>query len=65
MNLYVNGQEIFLDRQMSAEDWLKGSGIDPKLVAVEHNGVILEKSAYGKMLQEGDRLEVVRFVGGG
>lgn len=41
-------------------------GFDPKRVAVEKNGEIVPRAQYETTpLQEGDRLEVVRFVGGG
>jgi len=33
---------------------------------VEHNGEIIERSAYESVtLREGDRVEIVRMVGGG
>ena len=39
---------------------------DMKRVAVELNGDILPKSQYeNTVLQDGDRIEVVSFVGGG
>ena len=41
-------------------------GFDPKRVAVEKNGEIVPRAQYeATPLEEGDRLEVVRFVGGG
>ncbi len=41
-------------------------GFDPKRVAVEKNGEIVPRAQYeATPLEEGDKLEVVRFVGGG
>ena len=41
-------------------------GFDPKRVAVEKNGEIVPRAQYeATPLAEGDKLEVVRFVGGG
>jgi thiazole synthase len=41
-------------------------GLDPAKVAVEHNGEIAPRSRLGEIaLGEGDRLEIVHFVGGG
>ena len=41
-------------------------GIDPRRVAVEHNLTIVPKDRYATtLLREGDRLEIVHFVGGG
>lgn len=40
--------------------------LDPAKVAVEHNGTIAPRSDLaGHALSEGDRLEIVHFVGGG
>jgi thiamine biosynthesis protein ThiS len=39
---------------------------DPKRIAVERNGEIVFKSQYSEtVLEDGDSLEVVSFVGGG
>ena len=36
------------------------------VIAVEYNGQVLSKDAYGTiLLKDGDKLEVVSFVGGG
>ena len=40
--------------------------IDYRLVAVEHNLTIVKRAAYETaMINEGDEIEIVRFVGGG
>lgn len=47
-------------------EYLNESGYDIKRVAVERNGDILPKSRYeSTVLQDGDSIEVVSFVGGG
>lgn len=47
-------------------DYLNESGTDPLRVAVERNGEILPRAKYDETrLEDGDVLEVVRFVGGG
>lgn len=41
-------------------------GLDPRKVAVERNLAIVPRSLYGEtVLAEGDRIELVQFVGGG
>jgi thiazole synthase/sulfur carrier protein len=41
-------------------------GLDPRKVAVERNLEIVPRSAYLKTpLADGDRIEIVQFVGGG
>jgi len=40
--------------------------IDPRRVAIEHNLCILKRLAFPQtFLVEGDRIEIVNFVGGG
>jgi len=46
--------------------YLEALAIDPRRVAVELNLDILPKTAYETTsLNEGDRVEIVHFVGGG
>lgn len=61
----VNGQEWDLAGKTVAE-YLADTDYDPKRIAVERNGQIVPKSRYGEtLLEDGDSLEVVSFVGGG
>ena len=65
MRLTINGEE----REVSAPD-LAGIilelGLDPRKVAVEHNLQIVPRSQHPlTRVAEGDRLEMVQFVGGG
>ncbi len=47
-------------------DCLTEMGCSTQRVAVERNGQIVPKAQYAEtVLQDGDELEVVRFVGGG
>ena len=64
--LQVNGKTIELERPTALVDYLDKLGVNPRAVAVEHNGEILERRAYEKTtLQAGDHVEIVRMVGGG
>ena len=47
-------------------DFIKSLGLDPRTVAVEKNGEIVRRETWEatKLLEE-DKLEVIRFVGGG
>lgn len=66
ITLQVNGKTVELDRPTPLLDYLGRLGVDPRAVAVEHNGEILERSAFASVtLAEGDRVEIVRMVGGG
>ena len=49
-----------------AGDLLASLGLDTRKVAVERNLEIVPRSTYAAVaLQEGDRLEIVHFIGGG
>lgn len=62
----VNGKQIQLASEMSVADYLEQNNYQIKRIAVELNEGILPKYSYSDtMLKDGDRLEVVTFVGGG
>ena len=62
----VNGKQIQLTSEMSVADYLEQNNYQINRIAVEMNEEILPKYSYsGTMLKDGDRLEVVTFVGGG
>ena len=51
---------------MTIEEYLKNTDYDPKRIAIERNGEIIPKATYANVvLQDGDSLEIVSFVGGG
>ena len=61
----VNGELRDIDGK-SAGEYLLSAGYDMKRVAVELNGDILPKAEYDEtILNDGDSLEIVSFVGGG
>ena len=61
----VNGTELDIAGKTLAE-YLATTNYDMKRIAVERNGDIVPKAQYGEtVLQDGDSLEVVSFVGGG
>jgi sulfur carrier protein len=65
MLIQVNGEERSVE-PMSVLAFLESLDIDPQRVAVELNLDILPKGAYSvTLLNDGDRLEIVHFVGGG
>ena len=62
----VNGKQIQLTSEMSVADYLEQNNYQINRIAVEMNEEILPKySSSETMLKDGDRLEVVTFVGGG
>jgi sulfur carrier protein len=66
ISLQVNGKQVALEGATPLLTYIEKLGVDPRAVAVEHNGTILERAAYGAItLNEGDTVEIVRMVGGG
>jgi sulfur carrier protein len=66
ITLKINGKQVELERATPLLAYIETLGVDPRAVAVEHNGTILERAAYqGVTLQDGDTVEIVRMVGGG
>jgi len=66
LRVTINGEGRELDGPVSVSGLLAGLGLDPAKIAVERNLEIVPRSQYGAvMVGEGDRLEVVHFIGGG
>ena len=64
--LTVNGKERELDAPTNLVTYLEQLGVAEQRLAVAYNGTVLRKEELAKiMLTEGDRLEIVRAVGGG
>lgn len=61
----INGENLALEGKTLAE-YLAQTEYDRNRIAVERNGQIVPKVDYDTtVLQDGDCLEVVSFVGGG
>ena len=64
--LTINGQAADDAAGRTLADYLAAHGFEPTRVAVERNGAIVPKAQYAQtILQDGDTVEIVRFVGGG
>lgn len=66
MRVTLNGKETYLEGVMTVGDLIRWSELKTTLVAVELNGDIVRKDEFETIeITEGDRIEVVHFVGGG
>ena len=66
MRLTINGEDRSFESALTVEELLGRIGLDHRRVAVERNLAIVPKSAYAETpLDDGDRLEIVHFIGGG
>ena len=62
----LNGDRFELAGAVTVSSLLAQLDIDPRRVAVEHNTVVLKRTAFDNTLvSEGDQIEIVNFVGGG
>ena len=66
MRLTINGESSDFEAPLTVNQLLGHIGLDPAKVAVERNLEIVPKSTYQDTpLGEGDKLEIVHFIGGG
>jgi thiamine biosynthesis protein ThiS len=66
MKLFVNGETRMLEGVAHVAALVAALGLDGRKVAVERNLEIVPRSAYEKTaLEDGDRIEIVHFIGGG
>ena len=66
IQITLNGKKEELAREMPVLDLLKQKNIRPEVVTVEHNERILSREEFPKtLIKDGDRLELVFFMGGG
>ena len=66
MRITLNGEPYELDEPLSVAELLAKLTIDARRVAVEHNLAILKRQLFADtIIHDGDRIEIVNFVGGG
>ena len=62
----INGEERTFDEGVSIAEMIAEFGLDPMKVAVERNLEIVPRSTLGEVpVADGDKFEIVHFVGGG
>lgn len=66
LTLVLNGEPRVVDDVRTVADLVAGLGLDPRKVAVERNLEIVPRRLYPTTgLVDGDRIEIVHFIGGG
>lgn len=66
MTLTINGEDRSFGGVSTLAALVAELGLDARKVAVERNLEIVPRSAYGgTALADGDRIEIVHFIGGG
>jgi thiamine biosynthesis protein ThiS len=66
IRLFVNGESREFEKESTVAALLEKLGAPPERAAIELNLQILDKHDYARtVLKDGDRLEIISFVGGG
>ena len=66
MEIVINGRRKSIKEGSNLSELLAGLGLGLRNTAVELNREIVKRADYpSTVLKEGDRLEIVHFVGGG
>ena len=66
MKLQLNGSLVELEESITISELLTRHKLKPEAVVVEYNLQVPPKSEYGRIsIQHGDRVEIVKFMGGG
>ena len=66
MTIHVNGDVLEIEAPLSVTALLDHLSLIPKKIAVELNLEIVSRSTFDTtMVNDGDRVEIVQFVGGG
>jgi thiamine biosynthesis protein ThiS len=66
LNIIVNGEQKEIPGALAVADLVGELGLKPERLAVEVNRRIIRRADWAStMLTDGDKVEVVHFVGGG
>ena len=66
MTVFLNGDRRDLAEPIAISGLLTSLGVDPRMVAVELNRVVVKRVQYpDTVIRDGDDVEIVAFVGGG
>ena len=66
LDISVNGEPRAIAAGQTVAALLGSLGLDPRKVAVERNEAIVARSLYNEtLLDAGDQIEIVHFIGGG
>jgi len=66
VRITLNGDPYDLDAPLTIDRLLARLEIAPRTVAVEHNLAVVKRARFdATVINDGDRVEIVNFVGGG
>ena len=66
MKVVINGKEKKINEGFSVINLLNEFNLKPKVTVVEINKKIIDRSNFSQIkIKENDRIELIRFMGGG
>ena len=66
IKIILNGEEKTLSKQMTIADLIIEYELDIKKIAIEKDLEIINPNAFAEtILQDGSKIEIVHFIGGG
>ena len=66
MHIQVNGEAREVAADLSLPELVASLSLKPEQIAIELNQSVVRRGEWpGKILRDGDRIEIVHFVGGG
>ena len=66
MRIQINGEQREFDGQSRLSDLIETLSLSPERIAIELNQRVVRRTEWPEVvLKEGDRLEIIHFVGGG
>jgi len=66
MQIILNGENAELENALSLNELIDKYDMKRETVVVEYNGELPDKGLYDSIkTKEGDKIELIRFVGGG
>ncbi|HHV29069.1 sulfur carrier protein ThiS [Acetivibrio mesophilus] len=66
MIITLNGKQTEIGEKTALMDLIQSKGLEPESIVIEYNRKVLRKEEWDSVvLKENDKLEVLRFVGGG
>jgi sulfur carrier protein len=66
MDITCNGEQRTVETDTTLSDLVASLDLNPKTLVAEINGRIIEHTDFAdRKLNKGDRVELIRFVGGG
>ena len=66
MNISLNGKETEIKKSMTISELIRQKNLKPEKLVIEYNREILSREKWSDtVLEDGDKIEMLGFVGGG